>query len=68
MDHGAATVQPAGPAGKRHVFLTLAFDDDEITRKIEFVLSKRAAHHLGEALIAGSAGATREFNLADALE
>ena len=37
--------------GKRHVFLTLAFEDDNNARQIELVLSERAANRLGEALI-----------------
>ena len=64
MDHCKVTVQPAGPVGKRHVFLTLAFEDDNV-RQIELVLSERAANRLGQALISGSVGVGREFNLAN---
>ena len=53
--------------GKRHVFLTLAFEDDN-ARQIELVLSQRAANRLGEALISGSVGVRREFNLASRLD
>jgi hypothetical protein len=66
LDHGTVTVQPAGPAGKRHVFLTLAFDTEEtIGRNVEFVLSERAANRLAEGLISGSLGLMRQFNLSD---
>ena len=65
MDHGGVTVQPVGAAGKRRVFLSFAFDDDDTTRHIEFVLSERAAHTLGQALISGSVGVVREFNLSE---
>lgn len=52
MDQGKVMVQPAGSAGKRHVFLTLAFQSDDITnRQVEFVLSEHAAQRLGEALL-----------------
>jgi hypothetical protein len=62
-------VRPAGSAGKRHVFLTLAFDSDDTTnRQVEFVFSEHAAQRLGEALLSGSAGVTREFELADGSE
>ena len=64
MDHCTVTVQPAGPVGKRHVFLTFAFEDDNV-RQIELVLSERAASRLGQALISGSVGVGREFNLAN---
>ena len=64
MDHCKVTVQPAGPVGKRHVFLTLAFEDNNV-RQIELVLSERAASRLGQALISGSVGVGREFNLAN---
>ena len=66
MDHATVTVQPAGPVGKRHVFLTLAFEEDvNNARQIELVLSERAANRLGQALISGSVGVGREFNLAN---
>src|SRR5262245_36701883 len=41
MDPCTITVQPAGPVGKRHVFVTLAFEDDNDARQIELVLSER---------------------------
>ena len=68
MDQCTVTVQPAGPAGKRHVFLTLAFEDDNNARKIELVFSERAANRLGQALISGSVGVGRDFNLANGLD
>jgi len=51
--------------GKRRVFLTLAFDDDTNARQIELVLSERGASRLGQALISGSVGVGREFNLSN---
>ena len=51
--------------GKRHVFLTLAFEDDDNARQIELVLSERTANRLGQALIFGSVGLGQEFNLAN---
>ena len=68
MDPCTATVQPAGLVGKRHVFLTLAFEDDDNFRHIELVLSERAANRLGQALISGSVGVGREVNLANGPE
>jgi hypothetical protein len=66
MDHCTVTVQPAGPVGKRNVFLTLAFEeDDNRARQLELVLSERAANRLGQALISGSIGLGRELNLAN---
>jgi len=56
MDQCTVTVQPAGPVGKRHVFLTLAYEDDNNARHIELVLSERAANRLGQALISSSVG------------
>ena len=61
-------VQPAGSAGKRHVFLTLSFSDDITDRQVEFVFSERAAQRLGEALLSGSGGVMREFDLTDGSE
>jgi len=65
MDPWSVSVQPAGPVGRRHVFLTLAFEDDNNPRQIELVLSERAANRLGQALISGSFGFGRDFDLAD---
>ena len=65
VDRGTVTIQPAGPAGKRQVFLILPLDTAAGSRQLEFVLSERAANQLGEALISGSVGLMREFNLAD---
>jgi hypothetical protein len=61
LDHGTIAVQPAGPAGQRHVFLTISFGDT--ARQLELVLSERTAHRLGEALKAGSIGLPQEFHL-----
>ena len=65
MDPCTITVQPAGPVGKRHVFVTLAFEDGNNARQIELVLSERAANRLGHALISGSFGFGRDFCLAN---
>ena len=63
MDHCRVTVQPAGPVGKRHVLLTLVFEEeDDNARQIELV---RAANRLGQALISGSVGLVQEFNLSN---
>jgi hypothetical protein len=62
MDRGSVTVQPAGSAGKRQVFLTITLH--ESARQVEFVLSERVANRLGEALMSGSHGVMREFDLA----
>jgi hypothetical protein len=61
LDHGTIEVQPAGPVGKRHVFLTISFGST--ARQLELVLSERTAHRLGEALKAGSIGLPQEFHL-----
>ena len=59
------TVQPAGPSGMRQVYVTLASssDDAEAAQQIELVLPECAANHFGEALISGSVGVMREFDL-----
>jgi hypothetical protein len=66
-DRCTVTVQPAGPVGKRHVFLTLTLpigtDDNNAIQQVEFVLPEQAANYLGEALISGSVGVMREFDL-----
>jgi hypothetical protein len=63
--HCTVTVQPAGPSGMRHVFVTLAgsADDGDAAQEIELVLPECAACRLGEALISGSVGVMREFDL-----
>ncbi len=68
IDEGIVTIQPAGPAGRRHVFLTLACNTDVTCRQVEFVLSERAANRLGEALMSGSLGVMRQLDLADGSE
>jgi hypothetical protein len=57
-------LQPAGPAGRRRVFLTLSFSgEDGCDQLVEFVLTERAAHELGEALTSGSIGIMRKIEL-----
>ena len=64
VDRGTVAVQPAGPAGKRNVFLTVTFQaDDNTSRQFELVLSERSAHKLGQALASGSVGVMRELEL-----
>jgi hypothetical protein len=64
VDQGSVAVQPAGPAGKRHVFLTVTFQaDDNVCRRFELVLSEHSAHRLGEALASGAVGVMRELDL-----
>ena len=64
VDRGTVAVQPAGPAGKRRVFLTVSFQaDDNTCRQFELVLSEQSAHKLGEALASGSVGVMRELEL-----
>jgi len=62
LDHGKVTVQPAGSAGERRVFLTLLFED-EGSRQIELVLSEHSAKQLADALMSGTFGVMREFDL-----
>ena len=64
MDRCTVTVQPAGPVGKRRVFLTVAFEDDNQPRQIDLVLSECAANRLGQALFSGSFGFGRDVYLA----
>ena len=45
------------------MFLTLAFEADETSRQVEFVLSELAARQLGQALTSGSVGIMQEFDL-----
>jgi hypothetical protein len=64
VDRGTVAVQPAGPAGKRCVFLTVTFPaDDNTSRRFELVLSEQSAHKLGQALASGSIGVMRELEL-----
>jgi hypothetical protein len=64
-DRCTVTVQRAGRVGKRHVFLTLSIsaDDKNAVQQVELVLPELAANHLGEALMSGSLGVRREFDL-----
>jgi hypothetical protein len=64
-EHCTVTVQRAGRAGKRHVFLTLSInaDDKNAVQQVELVLSELAANKLGEALMSGSLGVKRDFDL-----
>lgn len=55
-------VQPAGPVGKRHVFLTISLTNDAPERKVEFVLSEQVASRLSQALASGAVGLMQEFN------
>jgi hypothetical protein len=68
LDRGTVKIQPAGRAGKRHVFLTVTLEAAATSRQVEFVFSERAAQRLGEALASGSVGIMREFDLADGSE
>jgi hypothetical protein len=63
VDRGTVTVQPAGPAGKRDLFLTLDFKADGTSRRVEFVFSEKIARRLAQALEAGSIGLMQEFSL-----
>ena len=54
------TVQPAGPGGNRNVFVSLSTGPDSV---VELVLPECLANHLGDALIAGSVGIMREFDV-----
>jgi hypothetical protein len=58
------TVQPAGPAGERRIFLSVLVENgNDSSQHIELVLQEGAARELGEALISGSVGIMREFDL-----
>jgi hypothetical protein len=62
--HCKITVQPAGSDGQRRVFLTLLSGTDENgSQQMEFLISAQIAQDLGEALISGSLGVLREFEL-----
>jgi hypothetical protein len=64
IDRCTVTVQPAGSAGQRHVFLTLSGDGEK--RKeihIDLVISERAANDLSDALLSGAKGIMRELKL-----
>jgi hypothetical protein len=64
FSHCKITVQPAGPAGERRVFLTLLSGAGEkSSQQMEFVISAQTAQDLGNALISGSLGVLREFDL-----
>jgi hypothetical protein len=57
-------VQPAGPAGNRHVFLTISLSSNGNTaQRVELVLPERAAYRLGQALAYSSVGLMQEFTL-----
>ena len=53
-------IQPAGPIGHRNVFVSLSTGSDSV---VELVLPEGVANHLGEALISGSVGIMREFDV-----
>jgi hypothetical protein len=67
VDRCKVTVQPAGPAGERQVFLTLSLfvgtDDNTAMQQVDLVIPERTANQLGDALISGSVGIMREFDL-----
>jgi hypothetical protein len=67
LDRCKVTIQPAGPAGERQVYLSLTLfvgaDDNTTMQQVDLVIPERAANQLGEALISGSAGIMREFDL-----
>jgi hypothetical protein len=65
VDRCKVTVQPAGRAGERQVFLTLTLlvGDDNTMQQVDLVIPERAANQLGDALICGSVGILREFDL-----
>jgi hypothetical protein len=65
MDHCTVIVQPAGEAGERQVFLTLSScaDATEAIQQIELVIPERAANYIGDALVSGSIGIMRKFDL-----
>jgi len=63
-DRCTVTVQPAGSAGERRVFLTVAGDADTNKEiQIDLVVSEAEANNLGNALISGSVGVMRELSL-----
>ena len=63
-DRCSITVQPAGSAGERRVFLTVSGDADTNREiQIDLVISEVAADTLGNALILGSVGIMRDLNL-----
>ena len=58
------TVQPAGSAGERRVFITVSGDADTNKEvQIELVVRERVANNLANALISGSVGVMRELTL-----
>ena len=64
-DRCTVTVQPAGASGQRRVYVTLSgcAGNGNAPQSIELVLPECAASRLGEALISGSVGIMREFDL-----
>ena len=58
------TVQPAGSAGERRVFITVSGDADTNKEvQIELVVRERAANNLADVFISGSVGVMRELTL-----
>ena len=58
------TVQPAGSAGERRIFVTVSGDADSNKEvQIELVVRERAANNLADALISASIGVMRELTL-----
>jgi hypothetical protein len=54
------TIQPAGPVGNRNVFVSLSAGPGSV---VELVLLERLANQLGEALVSGSVGIMRDFDV-----
>jgi hypothetical protein len=58
------TVQPAGSAGERRIFVTVSGDADTNKEvQIELVIREGAANNLADALVSGSVGVMRELTL-----
>lgn len=63
MDRYAVSIQPAGSAGTRRVFVTISGKtEDNDNLQLELVLSEEAANNLGEALISGAVGVMRDID------
>jgi hypothetical protein len=68
-DRYTVTVQPAGSAGERQIFLTISGAADTNKQiKIELVISEHAANNLGDALISGSLGILRELEVQETMK
>jgi hypothetical protein len=59
----SVTVQPAGSAGKRHVFMTRSGNGEKGKDiHIDVVMSEQTADELGAALVSGSKGLMRQVD------